>query len=145
MAKNKVNVSKPQHAHIDRRTHRVTLPVPGLGFGAMFSITGTWRDAADDPDATAVEVHCVVSKGTCRSSHRLTKDSSFKLPYGTLQLIIETISPADCTTLTVRVEACSMDTAPPRLPTPASPRFRESRDGGRRLYPVGTNNVAPAV
>lgn len=145
MAKNKVNISAPQHACIDRRSQRVTLPVPNKGYGAMFSISGTWRDPADDPDATAIVVHCVVSKGTRRSSHRLSKDSSFKLPYGTLELIIETISPADGTALTARVEACSINTAPPRLPTPASPRFRERRDGGRRLYPVNTNHVAPAV
>jgi hypothetical protein len=138
-----VNVRAPQHARIDRRTSRITLPVPSEGYGATFSISGAWRDLpVDGPDATVVVVNCCLPKASRNSSHRLTKDASFKLPYGTLQLEIDVVHPADCADLLVRVVACN-DDVPTRLPSPASYRNSRGRSSAHRAFPVRMNDVFP--
>jgi hypothetical protein len=59
-----------------------------------FSIAGTWRDGNGDPDATAIVLHCVAYDGR-KGSFRLTKDTTFRLPHKTVQVLLEVLHPAE--------------------------------------------------
>lgn len=99
------NTTPNQRMTINRRSRRASLPVPNQGYGATFSIKGIWRDNSLDPDACSVVLKCHMPKVGRNSTHMLTRDIEFVLPFGTLQVDLETLNPADCTSLKVSIVA----------------------------------------
>ncbi|WP_428661372.1 hypothetical protein [Reyranella sp.] len=91
------------HARVDRRTRRITLPLPDAAGHHELTITGTWRDLAEDgPDATAIVVRCEGYKGLT-GSFRITEDATLRLPAKTLGVKLEVLDASPVADLRVTV------------------------------------------
>ena len=99
------NTTPNQRMTINRRSRRASLPVPNRGYGATFSIKGVWRDDNSDPDGCSVVLKCLMPKAGRNTTHLLTRNIEFPLPHGCLQVDIETLNPADVTSLKVSITA----------------------------------------
>lgn len=89
-------------ASIDRGTHHVTLPVPNGP--AKFTISGQWDDDEYGPNSTIVSLTCRTRKASSYTEHRLTRDASFPLAAGTIQLELKVLASCPGTALRVTVE-----------------------------------------
>lgn len=98
-------------ARITRGTRRIGLPIPDATT-LEFSISGTWRDTSDDPDATAVTLHCAAYDGR-KGSYRLTRDATFRLPPKTMQVQLEVSHASDRVDLKASLKPY---VAPPQKP-----------------------------
>ncbi len=97
-------------ARLDRNSHKVGLPVPVSG-KATFAISGRWRVLEEEgPDPTVVILKCRARIAKRSSEHRLTDDTSFRLPEGTEFAELQVLDPSDHTDLNVTI------TALPRIP-----------------------------
>ncbi|WP_428661376.1 hypothetical protein [Reyranella sp.] len=107
---------------VDRRTRRLTLPVPsGL---CTFSIAGCWGNPAIDGNGSAVvKVHCRSEKTGQHASFRLTRDASFDLP-ATDGVVVEVLQAVNATSLEVSVATREAPSAAPKAPAPGRYRHR---------------------
>lgn len=92
-------------ARLDRNSRQIGLPVPTSG-KATFSISGRWRVLEEEgPDPTVVILKCRARLAKRSSEHRLTDDTSFRLPEGTEFAELQVLDPSDHTDLNVTIAA----------------------------------------